>query len=87
MLQQGFKAGTKDFAALARQVADAGAGVVYLSGSYVEGGLIAQALRAAGSKAQIVSGDSLVTEDYGNQAKDAANGTLNAAFALLSKDR
>ena len=76
-LQQSFKAGTKDFAPLARDVAASGAGVVYLAGSYVEGGLFAQALRAAGSPAQIISGDSLVTEDYGNQAKDAANGTLS----------
>ena len=76
-LQFTFKAGTKDFSTLAQQIADAGAGVVYLTGSYVEGGLIAQALRAVGSKAQIVSGDSLVTEDYGNQAKDAAEGTLS----------
>lgn len=77
-LQQSFKAGTKDFAPLVKQVKDSGAGVVYLSGSYVEGGLFAQALRAAGSQAQVVSGDSLVTEDYGNQAKDAANGTLSS---------
>jgi branched-chain amino acid transport system substrate-binding protein len=77
-LQQGFKAGTRDFAPLAKQIVESGAGVVYLAGSYVEGGLIAQALRAAGSAAQIVSGDSLVTEDYGNQAKDAANGTLSS---------
>lgn len=76
-LQQSFKAGTKDFAPLAQQVAAAGARVVYLAGSYVEGGEIAQALRAAGSTAQIISGDSLVTEDYGNQAGDAANGTLS----------
>lgn len=77
-LQQGFKAGTKDFAPLAKDIAASGAGVVYLAGSYVEGGLIAQALRAAGSQAQIVSGDSLVTDDYGNQAKAAANGTLSS---------
>ena len=37
-----------------------------------------QPLRAAGSQAQIVSGDSLVTEDYGNQAKGAASGTLSS---------
>lgn len=77
-LQQTVKAGTKDFAPLAKDIAASGAGVVYLAGSYVEGGLIAQALRAAGSQAQIVSGDSLVTEDYGNQAKAAANGTLSS---------
>ena len=42
----------------------------------MEGGLLARALRAAGSGAQIVSGDSLVTEDYLKQAGDAAEGTL-----------
>ena len=41
-LQQSFKAGTKDFAALAQQIVPSGAGVVYLAGSYVEGGLIAR---------------------------------------------
>lgn len=71
-----FKAGTKDFTALAQGLASAGIGVVYLAGSYVEGGLIARALRAAGSSVQLVSGDSLVTEDFLNQAKDAAEGTL-----------
>ena len=76
-LQLNFKAGTKDFSGLVQQIVDADAAVVYLAASYVEGGLMAQALRAAGSQAQIVSGDSLVTEDYGNQAKDAANGTLS----------
>lgn len=76
-LQQSFKAGTKDFGPLAGEIVQSGAGVVYLAGSYVEGGLIAQALRAAGSKAQIVSSDALVTDDYGSQAKDAANGTLS----------
>ena len=75
-LQESFKAGTKDFAPLAQRLNAAGIGLVYLTGSYVESGLIAQALRAAGSQAQIVSGDALVTEDYGNQAKDAATGTL-----------
>jgi branched-chain amino acid transport system substrate-binding protein len=75
-ISESFKAGTKDFAALGQKIAAAEAGVVYLSGSYVEGGLIARALRAAGSGAQIVSGDSLLTEDYLNQAKDAAEGTL-----------
>jgi branched-chain amino acid transport system substrate-binding protein len=73
---QSFKAGTKDFDSLALSLASADVDVVYLAGSYVESGLIARALRAAGSSAQIVSGDALVTEDYLNQAKDAAEGTL-----------
>lgn len=75
-LDQSFKAGTKDFTALANQLRVEDIKVVYLSASYVEGGLFAQALREAGSTAQIISGDSLVTDDYANQAKDAANGTL-----------
>ena len=73
---ESFKAGTKDFTELAGRLNAAGTELVYLAGSYVEGGLIVRALRAAGSQAQIVSGDSLVTEDYLNQAKDAAEGTL-----------
>lgn len=73
---ESFKAGTKDFAALSERLAAAEVGVVYLASTYVEGGLIARALRAEGSGAQIVSGDSLLTEDYLNQAKDAAEGTL-----------
>lgn len=73
---ESYKAGTKDFAALAERLSSAGADVVYLAGSYVESSLIARALRAQGSSAQIVSGDSLVTEDFANQAKDAAEGTL-----------
>ena len=73
---ESFKAGTKDLAPLAQRLVDAGADVVYLSGSYVESGLIARALRALGSRAQLVSGDALVTEDFGNQAKEAAEGTL-----------
>lgn len=76
VIDQSFKAGTKDFTALANQLRIAGVDVVYLPASYVEGGLFAQALRAAGSTAQIISGDSLVTDDYGLQAKDAADGTL-----------
>lgn len=71
-----FKAGVKDFTALAEKLKAAGAELIYLPATYVEGGLIAQAVRNAGSSAQIVSGDSLVTDDFGNQAKDAANGTL-----------
>jgi branched-chain amino acid transport system substrate-binding protein len=73
---ESFKSGTRDFAALAGKVQAAGAEVIYLSGSYVESGLIAQALRAAGSRAQLVSGDALVTDDFWNQAKQAGEGTL-----------
>jgi branched-chain amino acid transport system substrate-binding protein len=73
---ESFKAGTKEFDELVQRLINAGAGVVYMAGTYVESGLIARALRAKGSQAQFISGDSLVTEDFLNQAKDAAEGTL-----------
>lgn len=71
-----FKAGAKSFTDLASRVQSAGADIVYLACSYVECGQLARALRAAGSRAQIISGDALATEDFGNQARDAAEGTL-----------
>jgi len=73
---ESFKAGTKEFDELVQRLVAAEVGVVYFAGTYVEIGTIARALRAKGSQAQFVSGDSLVTEDYLNQAKDAAEGTL-----------
>ena len=73
---ESFKPGTKDFDPLVARIVSAEAGVVYFAGTYVESGTIARALRAKGSQAQFVSGDSLVTEDFLIQAKDAAEGTL-----------
>lgn len=75
-LEESLKAGTKDFAPLLQRIAASGAEVIYLPASYVEAAAIVRALRAAGSRAQIVSGDSLVTDDFGAQAKEAAEGTL-----------
>lgn len=75
-LQESFKAGTKDMTPLAEKIGESGAGVVYLAASYVEGGLLARALREAGVTAQLVSGNSLVTDEFANQAGDAAEGTL-----------
>lgn len=76
VIDERFKAGAKSFTDLASKVQSAGADIVYLACSYVECGQIAGALREAGSRAQIISGDALATEDFGNQARDAAEGTL-----------
>ncbi|MFM8747672.1 MAG: branched-chain amino acid ABC transporter substrate-binding protein [Aestuariivirga sp.] len=75
-LDERFKAGAKSFSDLASKVQSAGADVVYLACSYVECGQLARALREAGSRAQIISGDALATEDYARQAEAAADGTL-----------
>jgi branched-chain amino acid transport system substrate-binding protein len=76
VLAESFKAGSKSLPELADKVKTSGAGVVYLACSYVECGQLAKALRAAGSKAQLISGDALVTEDFGKAAAEAAEGTL-----------
>lgn len=76
VLAESFKAGSPSLPDIAARVRDSGAEAVYLACSYVECGQFAKALRAAGSKAQLIAGDALVTEDYGKEAGDAAEGTL-----------
>lgn len=71
-----YKPGSKDYSDLAGRLRTAQVDVVYLAGSYVEGGLIVRQLRDAGSGAQVISGDSLVTDDFSNVAKEAGEGTL-----------
>jgi branched-chain amino acid transport system substrate-binding protein len=76
MLDTTFKPGAGDYADVALSVTEAGADLVYLAGSYVEGAAIAKALRGMGSAAQLMGGDALLTEDYWRLAGDAAEGTL-----------
>ena len=76
MIDESYKPGSKDYSALAERLRTAQAEVVYLAGSYVEGGLIVRELRDVGSGAQVISGDQLVTDDFWNLAKDAGEGTL-----------
>jgi len=76
VIDETYKPGAKDYAPLAQKLHDGLADVVYLGGTYAEGGLIVKALRDLGSAAQIVAPDSLLTEDYWNIAKEAGEGTL-----------
>lgn len=71
-----YKPGAKAYGDLAQKIQSANADVVYIAGSYVEGGIIAKSLRDAGSTAQFIATDALVTEDFATTAKDAAEGTL-----------
>lgn len=77
-LQESFKAGTKDLMPLAEKISESGAGVVYIAASYVESGLLARSLGELGDAAQLVSGNALVTDEFANQAGEAAEGTLMA---------
>ncbi len=76
VLDTTFKPGAEDYADVALSVTEAGAELVYLAGTYVEGAAIAKALRGMGSAAQLMGGDALLTEDYWRLAGDAAEGTL-----------
>lgn len=76
VLDTTFKPGAEDYADVALSVTEAGAELVYLAGTYVEGAAIAKALRGMGSTAQLMGGDALLTEDYWRLAGDAAEGTL-----------
>lgn len=76
VVDESYKPGAKDYGALAEKLRTSFVDVVYLAGSYVEGGQIIRQLRDLGSGAQLVSGDSLVTDDFWNVAKEAGQGTL-----------
>ena len=71
-----FTPGAKDYSQLARSLHDKTIDVVYLGGTYVEGGLIIRALRDLGSEAQLIASDALVTDEFWNIAREAGEGTL-----------
>lgn len=76
-----YATGAKDYLDLAQTLKEALVDVVYLGGTYAEAGLIIRQLRGVGSQAQLISGDSLVSEEFWAVAKDAGEGTL-MTFAL-----
>ena len=76
VIDESYKPGAKEYADLAQRLRNAGTDIVYLGGTYVESALIVRELRGMGSSAQFISGDALVTEDFWNMAKEAAEGTL-----------
>lgn len=72
--------GAKEYNALAdRLIADA-IDVVFIGGDQGDIALIAKALRAKGSSAVVMGGDSLATTEFRNTAGDAAEGTLLTFF-------
>ena len=75
-----FDPGAKEYNALAdRLVADA-IDVVFIGGDPGDIALILKALRARGSQAAVMGGDSLATSEFTGAAGDAANGTLLTFF-------
>ena len=76
-------AGEKDYSALVGKLKAANIDVIYFGGYYPEAALIVKQSREQGLGAQLLSGDSLNTQEFATLAGDAANGVMftNAAEA------
>ncbi|MEO0671148.1 MAG: branched-chain amino acid ABC transporter substrate-binding protein [Pseudomonadota bacterium] len=75
-MYEAYTAGEKDYSALVSKMKSEGIDVVYVGGYHTEAGLIVRQMRDQGMKAQLVSGDALVTQEYWQVTGDAGEGTL-----------
>ena len=73
---ESINAGEKDYSALVSKMKDAGIDAVYIGGYHPEGALILKQLREQGSKAQMLSGDSMNNKEFWTIAGDAADGMI-----------
>ena len=73
---ESFSAGEKDYSALVGILKQKSIDVLFVGGYHTETALIARQLRAAGSSAQIIGGDALVTSEFSSIAGAAAEGVL-----------
>jgi branched-chain amino acid transport system substrate-binding protein len=63
-LYQAYTQGDKDFTALVSKMKASGIDAVYVGGYHTEAGLILRQMRDQGVKAQLISGDALVTNEF-----------------------
>lgn len=63
-MYESYTAGDKDFSALVSKMKAANIDVVYIGGYHTEAGLILRQMRDQGLKAQLISGDAIVTNEY-----------------------
>jgi branched-chain amino acid transport system substrate-binding protein len=68
--------GEKDYSALVSKLKDAGIEAIYFGGYHPEGALILKQLREQGSKAQMLSGDSMNNVEFWTIAGEAAEGMI-----------
>ena len=73
---ESINAGEKDYSALVSKLKDGGIDAVYMGGYHPEGALILKQLREQGSKAQMLSGDSMNNKEFWTIAGDAADGMI-----------
>ncbi len=75
-MYEAYTAGEKDYTALVSKMKKEGIDVVYVGGYHTEAGLIVRQMRDQGMKAQLISGDALVTQEYWKVTGAAGEGTL-----------
>jgi branched-chain amino acid transport system substrate-binding protein len=75
-MYEAYTAGEKDYSALVSKMKANQIGVIYIGGYHTEAGLILRQAREQGLKAQLISGDALVTQEYWQITGDAGEGTL-----------
>jgi branched-chain amino acid transport system substrate-binding protein len=73
-LYQAYTQGDKDFTALVSKMKASGIDAVYVGGYHTEAGLILRQMRDQGVKAQLISGDALVTNEFWSITGPAGEG-------------
>lgn len=71
-----YTAGARSYAAVSQRLVDQGVSVVYIAGAYPEAAILLKELRELGRSVQMISDDSLVTDEFWNLAGDLGEGTL-----------
>jgi branched-chain amino acid transport system substrate-binding protein len=75
-MYEAYTAGEKDYAALVSKMRANRIDVMYIGGYHTEAGLILRQARERNLKAQLISGDALVTQEYWQITGDIGEGTL-----------
>lgn len=75
-MYEAYTAGEKDYSALVSKMKAADIDVIYIGGYHTEAGLILRQARERGLKAQLISGDALVTSEFWQITGDVGEGTL-----------
>jgi branched-chain amino acid transport system substrate-binding protein len=75
-MYEAYTAGEKDYSALVSKMKVNDIGVMYIGGYHTEAGLILRQARERNLKAQLISGDALVTQEYWQITGDVGEGTL-----------
>ena len=75
-MYEAYTPGEKDYTALVSKLKDGNIDAVYVGGYHTEAGLIVRQMREQGLKAQLVSGDALVTDEYWSITGEAGEGTI-----------